>query len=111
MLVEFAVSLCPKGSAVFTFFESEVVIRSSYFALNTVSSQKNFALVVHGSGESQSSLQEGLTDAGGNSVVTSGECSGFYVQSTKACKAFGNKQFNHLGELSSPSGTNGTTGQ
>lgn len=99
------------GSAIFTFFESDVEIRSSYFALNTVSSQKNFALVVHGSGESQSSLQEGLTDAGGNAVVTSGECSGFYVQSTKACKAFGKKQFNHLGELPSPSGINETIGE
>ncbi len=85
-----------KGSAVYTFFESDVMIRSSYFALNNVVYDDNYALVVQAGDSLQLRLEEGITDAGENSVVTSGQCEGFYVQSRKACRVFGKtKQKNH----------------
>jgi hypothetical protein len=80
-----------KGSAIFTFFESNVVIQSSYFALNSVVSSNDYVVVVKAGESTQEDLEGEFIDAGDNAVVASGGCKGFFVKPQKNCKQFGGR--------------------
>lgn len=80
-----------QGSAIFTYFESDVVVQSSYFALNNVVSSDNYVVVVKAGEDNQSDLEGTFIDAGKNSVVSSGSCKGYFVQPLQACRQFGNR--------------------
>lgn len=70
-------------------------------------STDDYALVVKAGEAPQLSLEEGLIDDGDNSVVTSGKCEGFFVDSIKACRLFGKKVPNNHEKLDVSDGVNG----
>ena len=72
-----------------------MVIQSSYFAMNNVTSSNNYVVVVKGGEASQSDLEGNFIDAGENSVTTSGACKGFFIETTHACRQFDRRPSNN----------------
>lgn len=84
------------GNAIFIGEGSHILVRDSQFILNTAEARSdvpaasnNYAIVVEPSRSIRTSSRPGRQeDDGENSMVMSGDCSGFYVLSTSTCKEF-----------------------
>lgn len=82
----------------FTYADSTVVFHSSYFAQNSVSSSRNYAVVAETdaetrgipAAESNPRSETAVDDDGENLFLASGSCNGLFIIESQTCKQNGN---------------------